>query len=394
MTSQKVFNFNHILKDKELYNNVKKDIETEILNSFSIRKNKAILSINSENIETTIGDIYIKLLMAEPYVLSNIFPDKEHLFNFSEITQEAIEEYINIVYSLLKEKISYDDIRILIYKILNEASDISGKANNRKGNTVSFTNLLKLSVDDPEANEIFHPVIENGQFNYIEKQFSDYSKKAMNYFKKNEKSELHPFVIAGTGVNAKQLTQCISFVGLKPNIDGTVIPVTIKDNFLVGLSSIQNYFINAKGTRLALLMNNKMTKKSGYLTRKLSLSNIDHYHDNSIDICDTKHFVKFNVSSERKLRMIIGRHYYALNDLGEAIGELKTVYDNSNYLIGTTIGLMSPITCSGKHVCSTCYGKELSEINKDVNTGLVAVLRLTEPLTQKMLSAKHCATCC
>lgn len=51
--------------------------------------------------------------------------------------------------------------------------------------------------------------------------------------------------------------------------------------------------------------------------------------------------------------------------------------------------MRSPVTCCSKHVCATCYGRELSEANKNVNTGLLATLQLTEPLTQRLLSAKH-----
>lgn len=133
-----------------------------------------------------------------------------------------------------------------------------------------------------------------------------------------------------------------------------------------------------------------MTKRSGYLTRKLSLSNIDHYHDDSIEDCGTKHFVIFSVDNKRKLSQIVGRHYYRLDENYEKISEdLYTITEQSTDLIGQTIGLRSPVTCAGKHVCATCYGRQLSKINKDVNTGLVATNKLTEPLTQRLLSAKH-----
>jgi len=172
---------------------------------------------------------------------------------------------------------------------------------------------------------------------------------------------------------------------------GEVIPVTINDNFLRGLSNLESYYINASGTKKALTTNNKYTKRSGYLTRKLELSNIDNYHDNSIFDCGTKHFVKFKVDSPRKFNQILGRHYYDLDENMEKISdELKTVTKNSEEeLLGKTIGLRSPVTCCGKHICATCYGRELSAVNKDINTGLSGTLKLTEPLTQRLLSAKH-----
>lgn len=121
----------------------------------------------------------------------------------------------------------------------------------------------------------------------------------------------------------------------------------------------------------------------------MELSNIDHYHDNNIEDCGTTHFVIFSVDNERKFRQIIGRHYYDLDENNNKVSELKTVSKNSTEIIGKKIGLRSPVTCCGKHVCATCYGRELSAVNKDINTGLSGTLKLTEPLTQRLLSAKH-----
>jgi len=112
-----------------------------------------------------------------------------------------------------------------------------------------------------------------------------------------------------------------------------VIPVTITDNFLKGLSNLESYFINSKGTRKALTTNNRMTRRSGYLTRKLSLSNIDHYHDDTIEDCGTTHFLIFSVNNKAKLHQIIGRNYYDINEKNEKISELKTVKENSTELI-------------------------------------------------------------
>ena len=144
------------------------------------------------------------------------------------------------------------------------------------------------------------------------------------------------------------------------------------------------------GTKKSLTTNQKYTKKSGYFTRKLELSNIDHYHDDSIEDCGTKHFVIFSVDSEQKFNQILGRHYYDLDANCEKCSDLKTVTEEiKNEILGKKIGLRSPVTCCGKHVCATCYGRELSAVNKDINTGLSGTLKLTEPLTQRLLSAKH-----
>jgi hypothetical protein len=124
------------------------------------------------------------------------------------------------------------------------------------------------------------------------------------------------------------------------------------------------------------------------------LALVDRYHDHSHEDCGSEHFIKYNIEDQKKLNQIHGRHYYIINNNRKKKSELLTVDSNHDKnLIGKTIGLRSPVTCAADgHVCRTCYGSELSEINEGLNTGLIAVLLLTNPLTQKLLSAKHLLT--
>ena len=61
----------------------------------------------------------------------------------------------------------------------------------------------------------------------------------------------------------KEFTQAIGFVGLKPTMSGEVIPVTVKDNFLRGLNSLESYYINASGKSISAGI--KSLKKAGSL---------------------------------------------------------------------------------------------------------------------------------
>lgn len=344
-----------------------------------------------------VGKFFVNLLLMRPFAEFNIMPNESDLIDWETVTQDDLDEYFNhVVQRFRSEEINadYNKIRESITNAMNEMCDISGESNPRIGNSVSYRDLIRLEVEDPEFDKLTHTKVKPGQFNDIETQFNTLGKKLIKYFEDNKNTELHPFVASETGINKKQFTQAIGFVGLKPSMTGDVIPVTINDNFLRGLSGLESYFINSAGTRKALCTNQRYTRKSGYLTRKLELSNIDHYHDNSIFDCGTTHFVIYNVNNPKKLRQIIGRHYYDIDENNNPISELKTVSANSTDLIGKKIGLRSPVTCCGKHVCATCYGRELSAVNKDINTGLSGTLKLTEPLTQRLLSAKHRVTCC
>jgi len=96
------------------------------------------------------------------------------------------------------------------------------------------------------------------------------------------------------------------------------------------------------------------------------------------------HPLELFIENKTCLKQLNGRFYYNEND------ELTMINsDEDDHLIGTTIRLRSPITCACKEgICKTCYGM-LSKINKEMNIGIIATLLLTNPLTQRLLSAKH-----
>ena len=202
----------------------------------------------------------------KPFAEFGLIPVAEDYYDGNNITQDVLDEYFNHVILRFRNEnvdIDYDRIRASITETMNEMCDVSGEYNVKVGNSISYRDFIRLEVEDEEVNKLFHPEVKPGSFNEIENQFKKCSKNLMKYFKEHEDTELHPFVASETGINAKQFGQLAGFVGLKPDMDGSVIPVTITDNFLRGLNSIESYYINSKGTRKALTVNNRMTKKSG-----------------------------------------------------------------------------------------------------------------------------------
>jgi hypothetical protein len=394
--SERIFNFSNIFKDYSEYEETKNEIKNLILSSFESRNKPARIILGSDVITATLGRVLINLLIMKPFVGKGLKLTSNDMFGFESVTEWNLDSYFNYILKRFKEDdkdLNFEELRKIVGETINEMSDISGDLNVLAGNSISFYDFVRLSSSDPEAKDMFNQKIDKRmQFDEIEKKFGDLGDRIENYFKTNMDTELYPFVISDTGINKKQFTQAVGFVGLKPDIDGTIIPVAIEDNYLTGLKNLENYFINSKGTRKALITNSRMVRRSGYLTRKLSLAMIDRYHDNNIEDCGTKHFVKFEISNEKKLEQIEGRHYYELSESGMKEKEINTVLFSDKNLIGKTIALRSPVTCAAKHVCKTCYGSDLSEINKNLNTGLISVLLLTNPLTQKLLSAKHLLT--
>ena len=390
--TENLYDINLLLENADTFESAKKDLKSKILDDPSIRHDPATIVVADDTIEVTLWQVLLNLFLLSFYEGSHLRIYKSDLFLKSYISGDDLNNTFNYFLTRIKKDGNdFEFYRNSIFKVLNEIDDFSKKSNILIGITIDFLDFLDAEMNDPDAKNLFGVEIPHGlQFNEIEKIFSNKGKELENYFNNHPNRNLSPLTRSKTGINFKQATQTLAFVGLKPTFDGKVIPKCITSNFLKGLTCIEDWLIICKGARLALATNYKMVRVSGYLTRKLSLLMLDHWHDDNIEDCGTKHYVEYHIENDRKLKMINGRNYYDIIDGKADYDHLKTIdADNDKNLIGKTIALRSPITCTSKHVCRACYGNYLSRINKNINTGLVSVLLLTNVLTQRLLSAKH-----
>lgn len=386
------YDINDLLSKPEDYELAKFNLKDKILSNFGMRHGRCKIIVEDATVEATFGQALINLFLLSFFEGQGVKLKKSDLLLSDTISADTINTFFNKALQYIKDNgKDFDQYRNSVYKIINELCDIGSTTNICAGNTIDLLDFIKSEADDPDAQNLFSAKIPYGlQFSEIESIFSKKGKEVMKYYNTHLDRNLSPFTRSNTGINLKQATQTLCFIGLKPTFEGGVIPKVITSNFLKGLDKIEDYFIISKGARLALSTNYKMVRVSGYLTRKLSLLMIDHWHDNSIEDCHTKHYVEYKIENAKKLQMIDGRNYYDIINGKADYDHLKTINcNNDKELIGKTIALRSPVTCSSEHPCKTCYGKALSEINKNLNTGLVSVLLLTNILTQRLLSAKH-----
>lgn len=251
--SERLFNFTTILDSYVDYEEIKDELKELILSDFSSRRKNCKIQIGNKIISATLGKVLLNLLIMKSFVGKKLTLSEDDLFNYESVTEDNLHEYFNKILHRGKNKTDYDELRLLIAETLNEMSDISGDLNVLAGNSLSFHDFVRLSVVEPEAKELFNYRLDEFlQFNEIEDKFTELGKRLDTFFRKHKDTEIYPFISSNTGINSKQLTQALVFVGLKPDIDGTIIPIVINDNYLNGLTSLESYFINAKGTRKAL----------------------------------------------------------------------------------------------------------------------------------------------
>ncbi|OGM13865.1 DNA-directed RNA polymerase subunit beta' [Candidatus Woesebacteria bacterium RIFCSPLOWO2_01_FULL_39_23] len=198
-----------------------------------------------------------------------------------------------------------------------------------------------------------------------------------------------------------QVKQLAAIRGLIVDPLGKIVELPIKSNFREGLSVFE-YVTSSRGSRKGLTDTALKTADAGYLTRRL----VDVAHDviiRSVD-CGTKDGLIILRQDRPKvfLNRISGR--ILAEDIktrrgkvilakGELLGEdelRKIEEEKVNEVV-----VRSPLLCQSRYgMCSTCYGRDLS--NKDMveigtPVGVIAAQSIGEPGTQLTLKTKHSA---
>lgn len=309
------------------------------------------------------------------------------------------DSFNTTLFSTFVNKFLNSDNRGRVADILTEFSKISVIGNNNLDTGLSLHNIIEGYIKYPDFRNIIdnvddegNPILTGEEDIYeVERKFAEGIVNMKKVLSDKEDLWFHDFIQNGEGINFKQLFQTIGFVGTKPIVNydfrnNGVSSDFIKSNFIKGIDSVDEYYVNCMSARKAQVVNRMLIQPSGYFMRRLSLLTIDTTHNNDEEDCGTDKTILYTIHSTKELNMISGRHYMENK-------KVKTIDSNRDiHLIGTTINLRSPFTCKHTHttgVCKTCFGKELSTLLRYFNSGMLAVFNFTEYLTQNMLNAKH-----
>lgn len=201
-----IYNFNEVFSSLEQYQKVENEIKEDLINDYSRRKDDAIIILNDKRFEMSVGKLFLNLLLMRPFAEIGVIPTEDDIFDGNTVSQDVLDEYFNHIVERFRHDeidVDYDKIRIAICKAMDEMCDLSGEYNVKVGNSVSYRDLIRLEVEDPEFDALTHTKVKPGQFHDIEKQFNELGKKLMNYFIEHKDTELHPFVASETGINKK-----------------------------------------------------------------------------------------------------------------------------------------------------------------------------------------------
>lgn len=192
---------------------------------------------------------------------------------------------------------------------------------------------------------------------------------------------------AGNHIKPKQVQELFISYGQIPNIEGNVIPYTMKGNgFATGYIDPTTYYIAATGAMLSAIMNKAHMGEAGYLSRNLILLSRTLTLSNTMFDCGTKHLLPLTVTDSTFLHRLENRWYSEFQG-----GPLKLIhYEDCKHLIGKKIWVRSLLTCAGgDHVCHVCYGKDSHLVMNMPGMAIFNTEVYSEPVSQNILSTKH-----
>ena len=270
-----------------------------------------------------------------------------------------------------------------------------------RGISLELSQIMGFHFDEKTFIEMYKdPVIrelmtiklpQDAQPVEIEKIIDDAEKKLVNHLKSIPDNPISIILRVGTGIKIKQLVEYLIMMGMKPSLEGEVMPIPIETSSLVGGLNRPSYqYIDASGARKPLIMNYKEMGNAGYFSKKMLELARTLELSREISDCDTKHLVTYEVKTKKHLKKLVGKYYKLDGD-----DDFRLLKPTDEKLIGKKIHVRSAVTCAcgQNHVCARCVG-EVANLNWDIAEGIAGFEseENTKEVEQNILSSKHLLT--
>lgn len=346
----------------------------------------------------TAAELLLHMAFWKPYVIyASILKRKvaidSHLFykldNFNKGTIFGMVK--NIIKDFLEDAQSRDNgINELSYYASLSIDDFCELINSYcaiASNSISLYDIHQLEKRSVEfANCINTQLDESLPVKTIEQQLKKGERRTVNAIIKDGKSSLLTYIKSGR-LSHDQFTQMFYAVGPRTDVDKTILPKLIRGNFLKGYQLPSDAYMDAIAGRDAQILKHITVRDSGYLSRKINLSDLNTHINYSVKDCGTKYTIPFYVETEDHLKSI-DLKYIIKND------KLYLVHSSKDKdLIGTVVQLRSHIVCvlPKGHVCMTCFGAKAKRL-EGTNIGGLPSVKIANPVSQRLMKAKHFST--
>jgi DNA-directed RNA polymerase subunit beta' len=215
----------------------------------------------------------------------------------------------------------------------------------------------------------------------FQKDISKIAEQVKVYFKENDINIVN-MMNSGAKGDVSHIQSILLSVGLSINSYGEINDV-ISSSHADGISQTQFFNGSSQGIQ-ALYAKSSETAVPGYAGRKLSAI-AEGIKLSATKDCGSQRFLNIYVKDDDLLKAITGRHY-------KSTFGLLQIKDGSN-LVGKTLELRTPLYCKAKDgICEICYNSEYVQrtgIKPGANIGLRASTGLTNKLVNLTLKKSH-----
>ena len=346
---------------------------------------KFIFELGGKEHELQLRRFYVNLLMWYPLVVLGKGNHINETFIVTDYTAKGRKRYLdNQIIIPFREEVDLVQLNIAINECIYLLSEIARDFNDIMADSMDMSSFVMLSLKNKKFHDLMNTQIDrNEQPGVVEKILDEKLIELMNILKTTE-NPLKATLLSGNNIKAKQLIEYFIAVGYKSTVDGKTIPVPISSNFCKGIKTIPEFYVESNSAVKALLANALKMGESGAWQKQMMSLCAGIRMDEKVKDCNSIKPVKLIVKSQKYLDMLDGR--YRIGFKGRRI----PISSNDKHLIGKTILVKSPITCGCEpgRICQTCYGK-LSKINGHTGIGALGTVKVTNPISQNVLSTKH-----
>lgn len=304
-------------------------------------------------------------------------------FNRSNLTA-AWEKYYDEIMALGNENAK--PLKQAIWKVWQDLYEFCSIELLPWVGTLDIMDLAEIMTDP-----VMKPIIETKEkispemgTNVIEAYIDAHNKQIMKLLGTKgalQCEALYPYQHIGQ-LNKFQVPQTMYAFGVRTDVSDNIVGYPVIGSAISGLRNIQEFAVESLSAKKSAFYSKSSISESQYFGRtvELALSILQHAYARD---CGSTHLVQFKVTEQNwmnvmgKLIVVDGKPLY-LN------------VHNIEQFIGHDVYMRSPMTCKfRKGVCVICGGKVYDNINHKVGVGILSGMRVIEPTTQKILSAKH-----
>jgi hypothetical protein len=259
---QDYYILNELIHSDKNYNDTIDEILSCIDDDFKFRNEEITVGFDSSDVTMKLSNFVSNLIVWKPFNYYKRNLAECFIIDFTKFNSNILAKYFNKIIIEFSNEDS-QEVNLIIGSIIETLSDLSGEFNVRVGNTLNLYDLIQLSKRNEDFDKLIRFTIPDGmQFDEIEDLLALKNRELIQILS-TEDNVLRNYVNSKTGINIKQLGQTMINIGLKPDLDGNIIPEPINTNYIQGLRNEDDYYTNGTGARKALITNFEEVKNAG-----------------------------------------------------------------------------------------------------------------------------------